>query len=144
MRIAALVMWCLALVSGCSSVPDTQNQCGTVSDYLAPNMDEGFYRVVVTHLDGVPVISRPNYELAPGRYQFTVAELIDSPRLKVKLAARAPKILTIDVKSNQRYHIGAQFNQDKVYRGLNSDYWQPVVWSQEQHECELIPSEDID
>ncbi|ASJ97464.1 hypothetical protein [Shewanella marisflavi] len=128
----------LAILSGCASGPDEDALCATVSGYQMPDESQGLYRAVVTHLNGKPVISRPNYRLAPGEYQFTLAELIDSPRLKVKLAARQTKTLTLHLEANQRYHLAAQFNQDKIYRGLDTDYWQPVVWAQEPHECEFI------
>jgi hypothetical protein len=131
----------LLLLSGCASGPDESNRCGTVAGYLMPDNENGYYRVVVTHLNGRAVISRPNYQLAPGKYEFTLAELIDSPRLKVKLAARQTKTLSIDVKRDQRYHLAAKFNQDRIYRGLDTDYWQAVVWTQESHQCEMIPSQ---
>ncbi len=125
-------------LSGCASAPD-ELRCGTVSGYLMPDAEQGLYRAVVTHLNGKPVISRPNYELAPGYYQFTLAELIDSPELKVKLAARQSKTLDIEVQANQRYHLAAEFKKDRVYRGLDTDYWQPKVWQQESYECSFAP-----
>ncbi|WP_394200298.1 hypothetical protein [Shewanella waksmanii] len=123
-------------LQGCASAPDDENVCGTVSGYLEPPQADSLYRVVVTHLDGKPVISKPNYQLSPGRYEFTVAELISDPAVKVKLAARTPKVLTINVDADERYHIGAQFNDGKIYRGMDSSYWQPVVWQQESYDCE--------
>ncbi len=125
------------LLSGCVSAPDDEQACGLVSGYLLPDAEQGFYRAVVTHLNGKPVISRPNYELAPGHYQFTLAELIDSPDLKVKLAARQAKTLDIEVEANQRYHLAAEFKQDRVYRGADSDYWEAKVWLQESYTCDL-------
>ncbi|GIU18340.1 hypothetical protein TUM3792_14360 [Shewanella sp. MBTL60-007] len=129
----------LLIVSGCASQPDTANQCGIVATYMEPDREADIYRVVVTHLDGKPVISQPNYRLSIGEHTFTVAELIDAPKLKVKLSARTPKQLTINVVHNQRYHIGAKFNTDKVYRGNDSGFWQPEVWQQEAHDCEFTP-----
>ncbi|MCG9714858.1 hypothetical protein L1D40_00095 [Shewanella insulae] len=134
----AISLLTLSMLSGCASGPDNESLCATVSGYQMPDESQGLYRAVVTHLNGKPVISRPNYRLAPGEYQFTLAELIDSPRLKVKLAARQTKTLTLHIEANQRYHLAAQFNRDKIYRGLDSDYWQPVVWAQEPHECEFL------
>lgn len=125
------------LVSGCASQPDTSRYCGTVSGYLDPNPAQDLYRAVVTHLNGKPVISKPNYQLSPGIYEFTLAELINSPKLKVKLAARTPKVLSVTVDANQQYHLAAKFNTDKIYRGNNTDFWQPEIWKQEAHDCEL-------
>ncbi|WP_037471614.1 hypothetical protein [Shewanella waksmanii] len=137
MRKLILMIAALTLV-GCASAPDDENLCGTVSGYLEPAKDQGLYRAVVTHLDGKPVISKPNYQLAPGEYQFTVAELISDPAVKVKLAARTPKQFVINVEANERYHIGAQFNAGKIYRGMDDSYWQPVVWQQESYDCERV------
>ncbi|MCG9697251.1 hypothetical protein [Shewanella sp. Isolate11] len=144
MKSTTLLLTVLLVLSGCASGPDEQQPCGTVSGYLMPDMTQGLYRAVVTHLNGTPVISRPNYQLAPGNYQFTLAELIDSPELKVKLAARQTKTIDIKVEVNQRYHLAAEFNQDRVYRGLDTEYWQPKVWKQESHECNLVadPSQE--
>ena len=138
MNISKVLLIVLFILSGCASGPDESNTCGTVSGYLMPDSHDGFYRVVVTHLNGKAVISRPNYQLSPGQYEFTLAELIDSPRLKVKLAARQTKTLSVEVEADQRYHLAAKFNQDRIYRGLDSDYWQPVVWKQEAEQCELL------
>ena len=129
------------LVSGCATQPDTANQCGIVATYMEPNHDADIYRVVVTHLDGKPVISKPYYRLSVGKHTFTLAELIDAPNLKVKLSARIPKELTVNVAHNERYHIGAKFNVDKVYRGNDKGFWQPEVWQQEPHDCELQPAQ---
>lgn len=125
------------LGSGCASQPDPRRYCGTVSGYLEPNSDQNLYRAVVTHLNDKPVVSQPNYQLSPGTYTFTLAELISSPALKVKLAARTPKVLSVTVKANRRYHFAAKFNTDKIYRGIDTGFWQPEIWRQEDDECEL-------
>ena len=71
-----------------------------------------------------------------------MAELIDSPKLKVKLAARNTKSIMIQVEGDTRYHLAAQFNTDRVYRGLNSGYWQPIISLTEAHECQLAVNKD--
>lgn len=134
---ALLVAVAALAIHGCASSPDEMVECGTVSSYLAPDNSANLYRVVVTHLDGVAVISRPNYLLSPGEHAFTVAELINSPELKVSLSARKVKVLTVNVELDQRYHIAAQFNTDKIYIGQNQGYWQPVIWQTEPHQCEM-------
>jgi hypothetical protein len=134
---AQLVAVAALALSGCASSPDEMVECGTVSSYLAPDNTANLYRVVVTHLDGVPVISRPNYLLSPGKHDFTVAELINSPELKVSLSARKVKVFSVNVEADQRYHIAAQFHIDKIYIGQNPDYWQPMIWQTESHQCEM-------
>lgn len=126
-----------ALLSGCAASPEDPLGCGTVSGYLQPDASTHWYRVVVTHLNGQAVVSKPNYQLAPGEYEFTVAELIDDPSLSVTLAARTPKVFKLNVESHQRYHIGALFHTDKRYMGKDTAYWEPGVWQQEDHECQF-------
>ncbi|NMH65802.1 hypothetical protein [Shewanella salipaludis] len=128
-------------LTGCASAPDPDQACGTVSAYLQPDSRTDWYRVVVTHLDGKAVISRPNYALSPGVHEFTLAELIDDPALKVALAARVPKNLSVTVAADERYHLGAKFNQDRPYQGNDPGYWQPGIWQQEAHECRLSGSQ---
>lgn len=136
LRVAAPLML-LGLLSACASSVDEAAKCGTVSGFLEPDREADFYRVVVTHLDGKPVISKPNYQLIPGEYRFTLAELIDAPSLRVALAARTPKELNLRVEAGTRYHLAAKFNTDKGYFGKDTGYWQPVVWQQEAHECHV-------
>jgi len=127
----------LLLVSGCAQQLDITRQCGTVSVHLDPNVGQDRYRVVVTHLNGKPVISKPIYYLSPGEYRFTLAELISAPSLKVKAAARTTKVLSVKVDVNYRYYLAAKFNTGKVYRGMNTNFWQPEIWQEEIYACQL-------
>lgn len=124
-------------LQGCASEPVDKRSCGTVSGFMLPDAGQHWYRAVVTHLNGQPVVSKPNYQLAPGDYQFTVVELIDDPSLAVTLSARTPKTFTLTVAAHQRYHLGALFHTDKRYFGQDSAYWEPGVWRQEAHECQF-------
>ncbi|TCN81690.1 hypothetical protein [Shewanella fodinae] len=127
----------LMMLNGCASAPDDATACGVVSTYAEPTPAEGFYRLVVTHIDGKPVISKPNYQLRPGEHTFRVSELIDAPELKVRLAARVPKEIKVAVQAEQRYQLAAKFNTDRQYSGDDTGYWQPQIRSQESAECEL-------
>jgi hypothetical protein len=128
------------LLQGCASSANDMLQCGTVAAYLAPEPQLANYRVVVTHLDSNAVISRPTYQLVPGRYQFTMVELIDSTQLKVSLAARKAKTLVVDVEADMLYHLAARFNTDKIYLGADEDYWQPVIAGEESKTCTIAKS----
>ncbi|MGZ9899030.1 hypothetical protein [Shewanella gaetbuli] len=130
-----LLLVSLGLLTGCAS-SDSEFQCGVVSTYLKPDSEQYLYRTVVTHLDGKPVISRPNYFLDVGEHELTLVELVNSPELKVSLSARGPKTLKVTVEPNQRYHIAAQMQTDKIYVGRNKNFWQPIVFQQEEYECQ--------
>ncbi|SIQ61340.1 hypothetical protein SAMN05421840_102372 [Shewanella morhuae] len=137
LSVTAIMIGGGAFLSGCASSPEAPLGCGTVSGYLQPDASTHWYRVVVTHLNGQAVVSKPNYQLAPGEYEFTVAELIDDPNLSVTVTARVPKVLKLNIQSHQRYHLGALLHTDKRYMGKDTAYWEPGVWLQEQHECQF-------
>lgn len=126
------------LTAGCSSTDVAVPTCGTISAYLPTDRANNIYPAVITHLDGKPVISMPNFVVPPGKHTLTMAALIDSPKLKVKLAARTEKTLEVNVVAEQQYHVAAQFNTDKVYYGMDSHYWQPVIWQQDELQCKPI------
>ncbi|QSX35420.1 hypothetical protein JYB87_06015 [Shewanella avicenniae] len=125
------------LLTSCASAPDDGSGCGVVSTYLPSDPANHYFPLVVTDLDGKPVISKPNYPLAIGQHTFRVSELIDDETLQVRLAARVPKEITVMVEADTRYQLMAQFNVDKQYRGNDQSYWQPMIRSQEYHECQL-------
>ena len=137
LSVTAIMIGGGVLLSSCASSPEDPLGCGTVSGYLQPDASTHWYRVVVTHLNGQAVVSKPNYQLAPGEYEFTVAELIDDPNLSVTVTARVPKVLKLNIQSHQRYHLGALLHTDKRYMGKDTAYWEPGVWLQEQHECQF-------
>lgn len=137
----SMVSLVLAL-SACTSLPETDNQCGTVSGFLEPDRAQNYFRAIVTHIQGRAVASLPNYQLAPGSYEFRFAELIHDPKLKVALSARQTKVLTVKVEADKRYHFAAKFNDDRVYYGQDSDYWQPTIWKQDEFECVLLTKKD--
>ncbi|WP_417761013.1 hypothetical protein [Shewanella sp.] len=133
----SLVFVAVALLSACASAPEEEVSCGIVSTYLPAAPAEHYFPLVVTSVDGKAVISKPNYLLPVGEHTFTVSELINDETLQVRLAARVPKTITVDVVADMRYQLMAQFNVDKQYRGNDQTFWQPVIRSQAYHECEL-------
>ncbi|ADN75079.1 conserved hypothetical protein [Ferrimonas balearica DSM 9799] len=131
--IAALVL------AGCASQGDVGEPCGEVSTFYQPPETQNLYKVVVTRIDDDNVISKPNYQLAPGTYQLRLVELIDDPRLSVSLRNRGYKELTLTVKAGTRYHLAARFNTDKRFQGPSREYWDPVVWRESTTECRMKP-----
>ncbi|QYJ76409.1 MULTISPECIES: hypothetical protein [Shewanella] len=132
---ALLILSLSAGLTACASNVEDVNQCGWVSGYQDPPEAERLYRAVVTDVNGTPVISRPNYQLAPGRYEFSLVELIDAPDLKVTPDAHQRKTLTIEVAAGMRYHFAARYKDDRRYFGNNPDFWEPVIWQSEAAEC---------
>lgn len=139
----SLVLGLFVGLSACTSLPESEVQCGTVSGFLTPDRDQDYYRAIVTHIQGKAVASLPNYQLAPGVYEFRFAELIHDPQLKVALSARQTKVLTVKVAANQRYHFAAKFKGGKLYYGEDSDYWQPEIWQHDSFECVILPKKEL-
>lgn len=124
-----------ALLAGCSSNDIDPAACGWVSGYQDPPANERLYRAVVTHLNGKPVLSRPNYQLAPGEYEFTFVELINAADLRVSPQAHQAKTLKVTVAAGNRYHFAARYKDDRRYLGKDPDFWEPVIWQTEAAEC---------
>lgn len=137
MRALVVGMAAVVMLGGCASQIDTSGQCGWVSGYQDPPETERLYRAIVTHLNGKPVISRPNYQLAPGSYEFTFVELVDALDLHVAPEAHQKKTLTLEVAAQTRYHFAARYKDDKRYFGKDPDFWEPVIWLTEAAECEI-------
>ncbi|MFQ6371189.1 hypothetical protein [Shewanella sp. YIC-542] len=131
------VVFLSLMLGACASSPDESNTCGLVSTYAKATPDDGAYRLVVTHVDGKPVISKPFYQLSPGEHTFRVSELIDAPELKVRLAARVAKDIKVTVQAEQHYQLVAKFNTDRQYSGDDTAYWQPQIRVLGAVACEL-------
>ncbi|MCL2912876.1 hypothetical protein L2725_03635 [Shewanella corallii] len=122
-----------AVLAGCASEPKQAEDCGRFSAYLEPPASENLYRALVTHIDGKPVISQPNYKLAPGRYTLTLVELIHAPGMDVPLNARKTKTLSLDLKTGERLHLAAKY----LPEGQGEGFWEPVVWQTDKARCVL-------
>ncbi|MGL5390910.1 MAG: hypothetical protein ACRDA8_05910, partial [Shewanella sp.] len=59
-RLGACAAMVLSLgLAGCASDPASDRSCGTVSGFIQPDAAQHWYRAVVTHLNGQPVVSKP-------------------------------------------------------------------------------------
>lgn len=135
---AMLVPALLALLGGCASEPEITQDCGRLSAYLEPPKSDKLYRALVTHIDGRPVISQPNYKLAPGDYQLTVVELIHAPGMDVPLTARKSKTFNVSLAAGKRMHLAAEY----LPEGEGEGFWQPVVWQIDDARCTLPKSDN--
>ncbi|TKB55460.1 hypothetical protein [Ferrimonas aestuarii] len=127
----------VGLLGGCASGPDYEGTCAEISTFATPPETEDLYRAVITRIDDNNVVTKASYRLSPGKHRLRVVELIDDPRLGVKLRNRRYHDFEVELAPHTRYHIGAQFNADQRFRGHDAKYWQPVVWKQTQKQCEF-------
>ncbi|MBY6187043.1 hypothetical protein KUV89_10445 [Marinobacter hydrocarbonoclasticus] len=125
------------MLAGCASQSDVGKPCGELSTFYQPPETQSLFKVVVTRINDDNVVSKPNYQLAPGTYQIRLVELIDDPRLSVSLRNRGYKELTLEVAAGTRYHLAARFNSDKRFNSMEREYWDPVVWRESAVECRI-------
>ena len=121
---------------GCSST-EFEQPCASVASFLVPSAADDLYPVMITHIDGKPVLAQAFYPLAVGQHSVTVAELISAPSLDVPLKFRTTKTLTLKMDSGNRYHLAAKFNTALSMPAKSADYWQLLVWKQEPFSCKL-------
>ncbi|MCF1429042.1 MAG: hypothetical protein LPD71_08950 [Shewanella sp.] len=134
-RLAGLCLLGLSALglAGCASRPPKADDCGRLSEYLVPPVSEQLYRALVTHINGKPVISQPNYILAPGHYELTMVELIHAPGMEAPLTARKTKTLAVNLKAGEQLHLAAKYYADQ----RNEGFWEPVVWQTDKAQCRM-------
>lgn len=125
--------------------------CGFVSDQqgVVPK-SKGIHNLLITRIDGRSTPLEPLYEykLPAGRHLLTLAQrfepqfLTDRQRKSIQLSERvahirAYKTLTVEVKPNTAYRIGARLLKDKLDDASirNFAYWEPVVWEERAQKC---------
>ncbi|GLS82785.1 hypothetical protein [Paraferrimonas haliotis] len=118
------------MLSGCSAVSE-HNNCGIIAAYQTPEMSNNHYRVLVTAINGKPVMSRPMYQLPPGKVSLQLVELIDSDALTLQAKDRQFINFELDIQANIRYHLVAQFPPTEAAQS----YWEPVVVEREVFHC---------
>ncbi len=109
--------------------------CGMVSTALAGPETQNIHVARIGAVDERNTLMQDQeHKLAPGKHQLRVYEFIDAPELKVKARQRGfPKMLTVEIEANKRYHIGARFNDKKPYD--RNEFWEPVIWDVTAVEC---------
>ncbi|WP_028113835.1 hypothetical protein [Ferrimonas kyonanensis] len=127
------------ILTACASHDDQQGLCGKLSTFHQPSETENLFRAVVTRIDDANVVTKASYRLTPGTHTLRVVELIDDPRLGISLRDRHFKEFTLRVEAGVEYHLGARFEVREESPDSTSEYWQPVVWKQEQTQCHFEP-----
>ncbi len=109
--------------------------CGMVSTAMAGPQTQNIYAARIGAVDEQNTLMQDQeHKLTPGKHQLRIYEFIDAPELKVKPRQRGfPKLLTVEIVANKRYHIGARFNTRQAYD--RNEFWEPVVWDVTDVEC---------
>ncbi|SHI11631.1 hypothetical protein [Ferrimonas marina] len=129
--------WGLGLLSlglvGCSVLAPQGKPCAELVTFAGLDPDTGAYNLVLTAIDGRPVVSKPLYRLAPGQYRLELMEFIDDPRLAVPLKQRRSQEMVLTLAPMQRYTLAARLVPEQADDPQR--YWQPEVWQLEPQEC---------
>lgn len=126
----------IAVLGGCAS--SQQFACGVVGSGIRPPAEQGLFQVMVTHIDGQPVVSKASYRLSPGEHRLRLVELIDDPRLGISLRDRSYREMTLWVETNQQFSLAARFDPASQ-PAEQGRYWEPTIWQQQTHACSLEP-----
>ena len=112
--------------------------CGEISFFAKPPLSQNIYPASIHSIDGDNKLhSRQSFRLPPGKHTVYVSEKITDPGVRRSIGASKARGLVIDVKPNTLYRVGAKFDSSKRFNKFKQDYWQPVVWSVSERECEL-------
>jgi hypothetical protein len=112
--------------------------CGEISSFAPPPRARDLYPVMIVGIDGSEWASgnRSTWRVPAGTYQVRMVELISDSRLRVPGSQRGfTKTLEVTVEADHTYEFGARFVQDRRYRGVRGDYWEPVIWRSEPKDC---------
>ena len=74
-----------------------------------------------------------------GHHELEVAEDIERPYLSIgsrqRAAGRSVKTLSIDIRPDTVYYVGAQLHPEHRTEWKDGAYWDPVVWKETPGEC---------
>ncbi|QDF67810.1 hypothetical protein FJQ87_14990 [Shewanella sp. SNU WT4] len=119
LQILALAL--LVLMTGCVN-PNRNLTCAALANTPAPQA-EGHYSVVVTHINGKPVVSAPIFYLAPGTYNLTIM----MPHETVVRGYKHMPVsheLSVHLLADHRYQLGGVLASKGVWHG---DIWQTLA-----------------
>lgn len=128
-----------------------QTGCGYVSAQgVQPRVSRNIFQGEITQINGdsTPLEPLNRYRVPAGRHVVVVREQIDRHRIsrgdarrihrmQRREAARANKVLVVDVEPDTRYSIGAELLPDQMDPDSirANQWWQPVVWESRPEAC---------
>lgn len=124
--------------------PAAADGCGRVSVFDVAPRNQNLFRARLISIDGAlpgPAGSR-SYRLPAGPHVLEVAELIDTNQFgDVELKQRdqrsgAYKKVSLDVKPDTTYLLGAQLIDAHRNDILSGAYWEPVIYSESKVPCQ--------
>lgn len=113
------------------------NGCGIITLNENPPKTKNVYYAAINQIDGQTVSSRSTrFALAAGKHTIKVIEKIqDSSFTRRRGEMKNYKYITLDVKPNVKYSLGAKFDRSKRSKLKTGEYWEPVVWRMAEKKC---------
>jgi hypothetical protein len=135
----------VASASLAASAPDSAG-CGRISLVGMPPRTENVFPAELIFIDGESPkpYGGPAYRLPAGRHVLTVDEQIDPRRLSMQIALdkqrrqqprEGYKTLELVVEPNTTYRLGSRYFPDLQDRGLENEYWEPVIYAEAHEAC---------
>lgn len=138
----------LEAVAGASLAAATPaaDGCGRISMVGMPPRTQNVFPAQLIFIDGESPkpIGGPAYRLPAGRHLLTVDELIDPRRLSMQIALdkkrrqlprEGYKTMELVVEPGMTYRLGARYFPELADRGLENEYWEPVIYAVAPEAC---------
>jgi len=115
------------------------NECGTIVLYEKPPRTKNIYHAVINTIDDQVVSPKAmRFALSPGKHTIKVIENIqDNSLTRRRGEMKNYKLITFEVKANEKYSLGAKFHRNKRSKLKTGEYWDPIVWKSSEKSCSL-------
>lgn len=120
--------------------------CGRISLVGMPPRTDNVFPAELIFIDGETPkpYGGPAYRLSAGRHLLTVDEQIDPRRLSMQIGLdkqrrqqprEGYKVLELVVEPDTTYRLGARYFPELQDRGLENEYWEPVIYAEAHEGC---------
>ena len=115
--------------------------CGFVNVFDVAPRAQKVHAVRLLSIDGrvAGPEGRTNFRVDAGHHELEVAEDIERPYLSIgsrqRAVGRSVKTLSIDIRPDTVYYVGAQLHPEHRTEWKDGAYWDPVVWKETPGEC---------
>ncbi|GAA6170904.1 hypothetical protein NBRC116592_05740 [Colwellia sp. KU-HH00111] len=115
------------------------NRCGVVILSKKPPKTKSIHFASINSIDGVTVSSRSRaFTLSEGKHVVKVIENIRENSLTRRRGeAKNYKFIELNIQGNKKYALGAKYIRKNRSKLSTGEYWEPVVWKEENVECKL-------
>lgn len=129
----------VAETANSANTESVDNSCGIITLYNQPPKTKNIHLVSINSIDGVTVTTNSQvFTLTSGKHLIKVIEKIKENSLTRRRGeAMNYKFIEIDIQANKKYALGAKFIRKNRSKLSTGEYWEPVVWKQNESDCKL-------